>query len=190
MILLLGGCGVRATTTSPTQQPVPATAVADHANTTTDPVPTEPSVPETVVDNDPTKTISPPPTELEDMHSVIIDADIVELDSVQFYISNFESLWTPTQNNILQLEAGLAAYLQQNAEPEQERIWQELADYKRQYVGITQDGQEKIYANFFCEGDNSDTMLVFVLDGGDCYFQVLYTVENDQFSYLSVNGEA
>ena len=175
----LSGCGVQATTTVPTQ-------TTDATNST----PTELPSSETVVDNDPTETVLTPPTEQESVRDVIIHADTVDLDSVLININDFEDLWTSTDDDVLQLEAGLADYLEQNAQPEHTRIWQELADYKRQYVGIVQDGQAKIYANFFCEGDNSDTTLVIVLDGGDCYFHVLYNVEEEQFSYLSVNGEA
>ena len=179
IILLLSGCGVRATTTSPTQ-------TIDASNST----PTELPVSETVVDDDPTETIPTSPTQQEDVRDVIIDADTVDIDSVPINVNNVEDLWTPTEDDVLQLEAGLSTYLQQNAEPEHKRIWQELADYKRQYVGIVQDGQDKIHTSFFCDSINFDTTRMTIAGGGDCYFQVIYNVEEDLFSYLNVHGES
>ena len=190
IIFILSSCGVQATTTSPTQQPVPTTAIVNNPLATTNPAPTELPVSETVVGNDATETIPTPPTQQTDIHGVIIDTDAIELDVVQSYVNNVEDLWTPTQDDVLQLEAGLATYLQQNAEPEHTRVWQELADYKRQYVGIIQDGQPSIYTNFFCEGNISETLTMLPLGGGDCYFQVIYNVDRDLFSYLNVHGES
>ena len=181
MSLVLGGCGGQATTTAPTQ-------TTDTANS----APTELPASETVRNDDSTETIPTPPTEQEDIHDVIIDADAIELGMIQIYITDAEGLWTPTQNDVMQLESGLATYLRQNTEPEHKRIWQELTDYKRQYIGIVQDGQPSIYVNFFCrgEGNISETSIMMPLGGGDCYFQVIYNVEEDLFSYLNVHGES
>ena len=143
-----------------------------------------------VRDGDPTKTIPTPQTQPEDVRDIIIDADTVDLDSVPINITNVEDLWTPTEDDVLQLEAGLSAYLEQNAEPEHKRIWQELAEYKRQYVGIVQDGQNKIHTSFFCDSVNFDTTRMMVAGGGDCYFQVIYNIEEDLFSSLNVHGES
>ncbi|MEM8534080.1 MAG: hypothetical protein AAGF95_24755 [Chloroflexota bacterium] len=181
MSLVLGGCGGQATTTAPT----PTTDTANSA-------PTELPASETVRDDDSTEAISTPLTEQTNIRGVIIDVDAIELDMVQIYITNAEGVWTPTQDDVIQLESGLVTYLRQNAEPEHERIWQELTDYERQYVGIVQDGQPSIYANLFCrgEGNISETVIMIPLGGGDCYFQVIYNVEGDLFSYLNVHGES
>jgi hypothetical protein len=55
------------------------------------------------------------------------------------------------------------------------------------------EGKQVIYANFFCQvfdGMDWEEEFVFVSDGGDCYFQVLYHVATGEFSDFSVNGEA
>ena len=180
IILALSGCGAQATTTPPTQ-----------TTDTTNSAPTESPRSETVtVDSQPTDaTIERIQTDT--FEGVIFNDQMAQDSSLQFLRNNIDGFWIPTEDDVLQLEAGLATYLQQNAEPEHTRIWQELADYKRQYVGIVQDGQPSIYTNFFCaEFDNWEDTLVDVDDGGDCFFQVQYSVEQDQFFDLQVHGEA
>ncbi|NOK63226.1 MAG: hypothetical protein GFH27_549325n66 [Chloroflexi bacterium AL-W] len=180
IIFILSGCGVRATTTPPTQP-----------TDSTDSTPTELPSSETVTVDSQLTDATTARIQTDTFEGVIFNDQMAQESSVQFLRNNIDGFWTPTQEDVLQLEAGLAAYLQQTAKPEHERIWQELPDYKRPYVGITQDGQPSIYTNFFCtEFDNWEDTLVDVDDGGKCFFQVQYSVENDQFFDLQVNGEA
>jgi hypothetical protein len=55
-----------------------------------------------------------------------------------------------------------------------------------------EDGVPLIYTNFFCvdEFDYWLESMVFVMDGGECFFQVLYDPAADSFSRLRVNGFA
>jgi hypothetical protein len=106
-----------------------------------------------------------------------------------------EGTWTPTEADVLKLEADLPAFLQtaQHAwlRPDPP-IWEREPEYMRQYLGIVEDGREIIYANFFCRSDDTDwrSEFVFVMDGGDCYFNVKYDPQSGEFFDFSVNGEA
>ena len=61
---------------------------------------------------------------------------------------------------------------------------------------MTPDGQRAIYGNFLCDAERMSsfidwrTDLVEVMDGGDCYFQTLYDVEDGTFVWIAINGQA
>ena len=67
-----------------------------------------------------------------------------------------------------------------------------MDDYNRQYVGIILDGKKMVYANYFCDSLETEWSkdFVFVLDGGDCYFQFKYDPDSAEFFDLQVNGSA
>jgi hypothetical protein len=98
--------------------------------------------------------------------------------------------WTPMEAQVTAVEAALPDYVN-NSEP---ALAEALDSYTRQYAGVTGDeGQQQIYANFFCDPDTWEswqTDFVDVDDGGDCYFQTLYDVDSGTFLWLSVNGES
>lgn len=100
--------------------------------------------------------------------------------------------WTPSDKNILAIENGLGTYLQQNPDRFYESIpmWEQLDEYNRQYIGIIVDEKQVIYANYFCDSADMDWRkdFVFVMDGGDCFFQFKYDVDSAEFFDLQVNG--
>lgn len=103
--------------------------------------------------------------------------------------------WTPVEKDVLVIENGLSTFLQNNSDnfySQGTPIWQRLDEYNRQYVGITLGGKNIVYANFFCDSFETEWRkeFVFVLDGGDCFFQFKYDVNTDDFFDLQVNGEA
>ena len=58
---------------------------------------------------------------------------------------------------------------------------------------VTPDGDPAVYANFFCDASEIDywrTEFVMATDGGDCYFQTIYDVDNRTFIWLAIDGEA
>ena len=68
-----------------------------------------------------------------------------------------------------------------------------LPDYTRQYFGyFTPDGEAAIYASFFCNASAEDLMDGGEppLDGGDCYFQIHYNTDTNEYFDLYVHGEA
>lgn len=105
-----------------------------------------------------------------------------------------DGYWTPSAENIQSLEGDLASFLRQNADSfrRQPPVWEQLDQYKRQYVGVIIGGKQVIYGNFFCTETGVDWRedWVLVMDGGDCFFQIQFDVENGTFTSLTVNGEA
>ena len=102
--------------------------------------------------------------------------------------------WTPSEEDVLALENGLGTYLQKNPGRfyEGTPAWERLDEYNRQYVGMVLDGKQIIYANYFCDSIETDWRkdFIFVMDGGDCFFQFKYDVHTAEFFDLQVNGVA
>ena len=111
-----------------------------------------------------------------------------------FSEADFGGYWTPTEEDVLSLEEKLDTFLRQNSESfrRQPPVWEQLDNYKRQYVGIMIKGKPVIYGNFFCTDTGTDwkSEWIFVLDGGDCFFQLQFDIESGTFTELTVNGEA
>jgi hypothetical protein len=107
--------------------------------------------------------------------------------------SEGKEYWTPTKADVQKLEEKIEFYLRKTADKRSPALWSKLADYKRQYAGVVENGRRKIYANFFCNTaqiKHWKAMPVAVEDGGDCFFQIKYDVEAGTFSNLYINGEA
>ncbi len=104
--------------------------------------------------------------------------------------------WMPTPRDVAEAETRLRGFLQSSpatayeAIDEKEWILKELPNYKRQYVGVVIDGEKQIFINAFCRSDSLDWKqeMVFVLDGGSCYFRIYYSIGSKSFSRLEVNG--
>ena len=116
----------------------------------------------------------------------------------EWFVQNGQTAeyWTPSEDDILELENRLSSYLQQTNsdrfDQQKTPIWERLDEYNRQYIGIILDGKQVIYANYFCDSLETDWKddFVFVLDGGDCFFQFKYDVDSAEFFDLQVNGVA
>lgn len=104
--------------------------------------------------------------------------------------------WTPSKDDVLALENGLADFLQNESGKfyvqEEPPVWERLDGYNRQYIGLTVDGRKFIYANFFCDDAAKDWRkdFVLVMDGGSCFFQFKYDPRKGEFFDLRVNGSA
>ncbi|WP_303917913.1 hypothetical protein [Draconibacterium sediminis] len=69
----------------------------------------------------------------------------------------------------------------------------ELDRYKRQYMPIINNQGEKIvWINFFCDSFDIEWKkeIVFVKDGGNCYFQLKVNIDKDNYFDFWVNGNA
>lgn len=105
-----------------------------------------------------------------------------------------DGAFTPDESTIAALEKELPNFLAQNQNKfsaQQPPIVERLAQYKFQYWGEIQNGKRVIVVNAFCANfRNWKTERVFVLDGGDCFFNLQYDVDSGTFLNLQVNGEA
>ena len=137
---------------------------------------------------------TPAPTVTIHPHGVIFTAEQTE-ENLDVIFPRPEGTWTPTAADIAKLEADLPAFLRSAENPwlrTDPPIWEREPQYMRQYLGIVENGEEIIYANFFCTVDELDWQneYVFVMDGGDCFFQFKYNPQSSGFFDLSVNGES
>jgi hypothetical protein len=105
-----------------------------------------------------------------------------------------EGYWTPAKADILLLEEKLPSFLQENSQSfrREPPVWEQLDSYKRQYAGLVLNGRNIIYGNFFCSDVGADWKKewIFVMDGGDCFFQLQFDTVSSTFSGLMVNGDA
>jgi hypothetical protein len=138
-------------------------------------------------------TVTPSPQFERSPNGVIFSAEQAEVQFPSIGMQ-VEGTWTPTDADVARLETVLPEFLRTTENPMWEPeppIWERAPDYKRQYMGLIENGEQVIYANFFCsDHENWQEEIVFVLDGGDCYFQVKYNPQTDEFYDLSVNGQA
>lgn len=100
--------------------------------------------------------------------------------------------WTPTEQEILEAEEKLPQYITENM-PERSEPITDLNEYKRQYVGITKNGERKIFINAICKAHWSQrndwrSEILFVLGGGNCFFHAMYDPEMQELSNFSVNA--
>ncbi|MCC6791849.1 MAG: hypothetical protein IT336_09195 [Thermomicrobiales bacterium] len=124
-------------------------------------------------------------------NGVIVPGDLVADFLYGFFNEPIQGSWTPSAEQIATLEANLPAYLERApaAAPD---LHERVADYHRQYLGYVIEGRALILVNAFCSVPGIDwtSDMVFVMDGGDCYFVVSYDVTTGEFLDLRINGEA
>jgi hypothetical protein len=123
---------------------------------------------------------------------VIVPAELGDLFYRNLTGQTSPRYWTPSQAQIDDLEQALPPYLRAAAPERSADLWQRVAPYKRQYIGIVLGDQQAIYVNAMCSMDDDrwQSEPVMVMDGGDCFFNVTYDPATAQFSDLSINGDA
>lgn len=102
---------------------------------------------------------------------------IVSVDDADGFGTSEEGYWMPTAEDIEVAEAALSEY-----EPDLE--------HNRQYAGVIQEGDRKVYINGFCTTYGGDwrKKIIAVEDGGSCYFSAMYNVDRDELEFFSFNG--
>jgi hypothetical protein len=115
------------------------------------------------------------PVSFDGFEGVIVPAEDAGEDG---WFSSDEA-WTPTEEDVVAAEEAIEAE-------------QGPLDHMRQYIGVTQDGERKIFVNGFCDAweTNWQAELIFVNDGGDCFFGATYNVETGELESFTFNGEA
>ena len=67
----------------------------------------------------------------------------------------------------------------------------DMKRYKRQYVAVTNNkGEKEVWVNCFCKAMYRDwkQQLIFVRDGGNCYFNLKINLTQNRYYDLYVNG--
>ena len=106
---------------------------------------------------------------------------------------SYESEWTPTKEQIEELEANLDKL---NCIMSKEccgngKIEGKASDYTRQYVGIISNGKKLIYINALgTDLKVSINLPAIVCDGGKSFWGAVFDPETGEFSHLAFNGVA
>ncbi len=69
----------------------------------------------------------------------------------------------------------------------------DLDDYKRQYVAVlNQKNEKEVWINCFCRdfGGNGKESILIVFDGGNCFFNLKINLTTKKYYDFRVNGEA
>jgi len=102
---------------------------------------------------------------------------------------NWAPCWTPATSDTEPVEAGLYGYLANSRIVGADIAASRLRTTLVQYLGITREGRRTILANGVCSVEFLDAhRIITVLDGGPCYFQAYWDVEQQAFVALSVNN--
>lgn len=124
-------------------------------------------------------------------NQTIIDAD-KSMDWV--FGKNFTS-WTPEENDIDAAEKLLKDCFDSQKNAAKNRFLNKsLDDYDRQFIGaVNENGDKIIWVNCFCNTQENyfkdwKTKLVFVKDGGNCYFNLIVNITKNTYSDLMING--
>jgi hypothetical protein len=163
--------------------------------------PASPSLPPQSPSPQSPPTQTPPPQTAQSVQGerwvIFPEAQAKEQGIATWFLNSGQTAeyWTPSEKDVLALEDGLVFYLQNNSNSFYEQgtpVWEKLDDYNRQYIGIILDGKRIVYANFFCNNTGRDWRkeFIFVLDGGECFFQFKYDPDSGEFFDLQVNGVA
>lgn len=102
-----------------------------------------------------------------------------------------DGFWTPSPQDIAQLESLLPAFLTADASG---KSVLPLERYHRQYLGFLKGGKRFIYGNFYRVSTaissiyDESTQPVLVCDGGASFWGVVFAVESKTFLDLAFNG--
>ena len=103
------------------------------------------------------------------------------------------SFWTPTPDDIEELESLLSQHLRMHP-PIDDRPVRDVFEYGRQYCGVTRKGRKLVYLNAFFHPERFAPRwkkdMIVVQDGGSNYFQVYFDPVRKEFIDLSYNGRA
>lgn len=102
---------------------------------------------------------------------------IVSIDAADGFGSSVEGFWMPTAEDVAAAEAALS-------ERESD------LEHTRQYAGVIQDGDRKVFINGFCDSFGLDwrTKIIAVDDGGECYFNAMYNLDLNELDWFRFNG--
>ena len=99
--------------------------------------------------------------------------------------------WQPTAIEVADAKTKLRPYVLAQSKRRNDKISPWNA-YTFQYQGREIDGRKIIYVNASCSEppEYAAQEMVFVLDGGTCYFQAYYDIQTRAFVGIGFNGLA
>lgn len=99
--------------------------------------------------------------------------------------------WQPTRDEVAEARYQLEPYVWQQASQQGERL-PDWGRYTFQYQGQERDGRKILLVNAFCSEPpaSAATEMVFVFDGGPCYFTADWDPVGKRFIGIRFNGIA
>ena len=129
-------------------------------------------------------------TELEDYQTILQAEPKMEW----VFGKNYKN-WTPSLNDIIIAEAILkTAFNDQKRGTVNRLLGRSPDEYFRQFVGAeTESGEKIVWINCFCKKELDSfkewkTNLVYVADGGNCFFNVKANITKNIYTEMNVNG--
>jgi hypothetical protein len=103
--------------------------------------------------------------------------------------------WKPTAEDTKSIRVALTAYLRLHGSEATAQVAGHLGEYRLQYLGYSDDGGRFVLVNGFCksfwESESSwKSSLVFVLDGGSCFFRANYRIMDSKVIKFEASGES
>lgn len=101
-------------------------------------------------------------------------------------------VFEPTEDEITEAEASLVAYLQTMSMAQETGLLESVGNHERQYFGYETTNGRLLIVNGFCDrlGYDPATEVIAVEDGGSCFWQGRYNLDNSTWESVSINGEA
>ena len=100
--------------------------------------------------------------------------------------------WVPSTETISRIRKQIESFVSPQAKANGRKL-REWKTYTFQDQGQEENGKKLTFINAFCVNDkqwNLNKQMVFVFDGGTCFFNLKYDPEKNQFFSLLINGEA
>ena len=122
-----------------------------------------------------------------DNKSEIINGKIFSSDySIISILPDSQERWDPTEDDVFKAEELMSVCLKEK----KAAFFEILYQYTRQYFGIVEEGNKIIWVNAFLDDGNFDWKenVVYVLDGGDSFFNVKVDLVNQTCTEVRVNG--
>lgn len=112
-----------------------------------------------------------------------------DIEKIEFILLDFLNDYNPKQervyNDIIEKNP--------NSKIDKRHFIIDLGRYKRQYYATTNEkGEKEIWVNCFCDtwDKNWKEDLIFVFDGGNCYFNLKINLTTKEYYDVMVNGDA
>ena len=99
--------------------------------------------------------------------------------------------WSPSPAQVDEIQNELKPYVIQQAAAQHRKL-PDWSRYTFQYQGQMHGGRKVVFINAFCISPPgyARQQFVLVLDGGTCFFEVMYDPDKKEFFQLLFNGEA
>jgi hypothetical protein len=126
------------------------------------------------------------PVTVNGNEGVILPPDAAPELLSTFGWDDVEDFWLPTEEDLHVAEDTIGRHISRTP-----TMGDGMLEAYRQYGGFVENGERKIFVNSFCaEFDDWRSSVIFVMDGGTCFWQAVYNVDTGEIEHIAVNGEA